>query len=280
MRTHSFGPTDRAVPAIGQGTWYIERAPRAAAVNALRKGLDLGMTHIDTAELYGGGEAEAIVGEAMKGRRDDIFLVSKVMPNRASRAGTVAACEKSLKLLGTDRLDCYLLHWRGRHPLAETIAGLEDLAAAGKILAWGVSNFDADDLDEALGIAGPGRIACNQVLYHLEERGIEHRVIPWCEKNAVAVVGYSPFGHDGFPRAGSAGGKALAEVAARHAATPRQVALAFLTRRPSLFAIPKAADVAHVTDNAGAGALILSSEEAARIEAAFPVGRPRSLAMI
>lgn len=280
MKAHSFGPAGTQVPAIGQGTWYIEQAPRAAAVAALRRGLDLGMTHIDTAELYGGGAAEEIVGEAMKGRRDEVFLVSKVMPNHASRSGTIAACEKSLKLLGTDRLDCYLLHWRGRHPLAETIAGLEDLVAAGKILSWGVSNFDADDLDEALAIAGPGRIACNQVLYHLEERGIEHRVVPWCEKNKVAVVGYSPFGHDGFPGPRTAGGKVLAEIAARHGATPRKIALAFLVRRPSLFTIPKAADVAHVEENAGAGELSLSAEDIAAIDKAFPVGRARSLAMI
>jgi len=280
MRTHRFGPGGATVPVIGQGTWYIERGSRAGAVAALRRGLDLGMTHIDTAELYGGGEAEAIVGEAMKGRRDEVFLVSKVMPNHASRAGTVAACEKSLKLLGTDRLDCYLLHWRGRHPLAETIAGLEDLVRSGKIRAWGVSNFDADDLAEALAIAGPGRIACNQVLYHLEERGIEHRVMPWCEKNGVAVVGYSPFGHDGFPAPRSTGGKVLAEIAGRHDATPRQVALAFLTRAPSLFAIPKAADVAHVEDNAGAGDLVLGAADITAIDQAFPRGKPRSLAMI
>jgi diketogulonate reductase-like aldo/keto reductase len=280
MRTHRFGPLGTRVPAVGQGTWYMEQGPRVAAVAALRRGLDLGMTHIDTAELYGGGAAEEIVGEAMAGRRDEVFLVSKVMPNHASRAGTIAACEKSLKLLGTDRLDCYLLHWRGRHPLAETIAGLEDLVAAGKILSWGVSNFDADDLDEALAIAGPGRIACNQVLYHLEERGIEHRVLPWCEKHKVAVVGYSPFGHDGFPGPRTAGGKVLAEIAARHGATPRKVALAFLVRRPSLFTIPKAAKVGHVEENAGAGDLVLGEEDIAAVERAFPVGRPGALAMI
>lgn len=280
MRTHPFGPADVAVAAIGQGTWYIEQAPRAAAVAALRRGLDLGMTHIDTAELYGGGAAEEIVGEAMKGRREEIFLVSKVMPNHASRAGTIAACEKSLKLLGTDRLDCYLLHWRGRHPLAETIAGLEDLVAAGKIRSWGVSNFDAGDLDEALAIAGPGRIACNQVLYHLAERGIEHKVLPWCEENKVAVVGYSPFGHHDFPAPKSAGGKVLAGIASRHGATPRQVALAFLTRRPSLFTIPKAVQAAHVEENAGAGDLKLAAADIAAIEEAFPLGRPRGLAMI
>ncbi len=273
---HIEGPGQGPVPVIGQGTWYFEQAPRASAIAALRRGLDLGMSHIDTAELYGSGAAETIVGEAIAGRRDAVFLVSKVMPQNASRRGTIAACEASLARLKTDRLDCYLLHWRGRHPLAETIAAFEDLVSAGKIRSWGVSNFDADDLDEAEGIAGPGRIACNQVLYHLEERGIEHRVIPWCEAHGVAVVGYSPFGHGDFP----ATNPALAKIAAAHQATPRQVALAFLTRRPSLFAIPKAADIAHIEENAGAGDLALTDDEIDRIDHAFPLGRPAGLAML
>jgi diketogulonate reductase-like aldo/keto reductase len=258
MQTHIFGPTGVAVGVIGQGTWYIERGDRRAAIEALRRGLDLGMTHIDTAELYGSGKAESIVGEAVAGRRDEVFIVSKVMPTNASRIGIVAACERSLKRLNTDRLDCYLLHWRGRHPLAETIAGFGELKKAGKIRAWGVSNFDRDDLDEALAISGKGEIACNQVLYHLEERGIEHAVIPWCEKHKVAVVGYSPFGHGGFPKPTSKGGAVLAEIAAAHDASARQVALAFLVRRPSLFSIPKAANRRHGEENAGAGALRLS----------------------
>jgi diketogulonate reductase-like aldo/keto reductase len=280
MQQHTFGPNGADVPVIGQGTWYIEQADRKAAVKALKRGLDLGMTHVDTAELYGSGAAETITAEAIAGRRDEVFLVSKVMPQNASRTGTVAACEASLKRLKTDRLDCYLLHWRGRHPLAETIAALEDLATAGKIRAWGVSNFDTDDLAEAEGIAGPGKIACNQVLYHLEERGIEHAVIPWCEAHGVAVVGYSPFGHGGFPAPTSAGGRVLAEIATSHQATARQVALAFLTRRPSLFAIPKAASVAHAEDNAAAGSLDLSQAETARIDKAFPLGRRGGLAML
>lgn len=280
MQLRQFGPTGRDVPAIGQGTWYFERAPRAAAIAALRRGLDLGMRHIDTAELYGSGAAEEIVGEAIAGRRDEVFLVSKVMPSNASRRGTIKACETSLRLLGTDRLDCYLLHWPGSYPLEDTIAAFEALVADGKILSWGVSNFDADELEEVLDIAGEGRIACNQVLYHLEERGIEHAVIPWCEANGVAVVGYSPFGHNSFPSAGSTGGKVLAEIAAAHDATPRQVALAFLTRRPSLFAIPKAASATHVEENAGAAGLVLSAGELDRIDRAFPRGRPRGLAML
>jgi diketogulonate reductase-like aldo/keto reductase len=280
MDIKSFGPTGRPVPAIGMGTWYIERADRKAAVAALRRGLDIGMTHIDTAEMYGSGEAEKITGEAIAGRRDEVFLVSKVLPSNASRKGAVAACEASLKRLKTDRLDCYLLHWRGSYPLADTVAAFEQLVEAGKIASWGVSNFDADDLDELIGVAGPNRIACNQVLYHLGERGIEHSVVPWCEKHKVAVVGYSPFGHNDFPGPRTAGGKVLAGIASAHGTTSRQVALAFLTRRPSLFTIPKAANIAHLEENAGAGDLRLTVSEIAAIEAAFPLPRRGPLAMI
>jgi diketogulonate reductase-like aldo/keto reductase len=271
----------RDVARIGQGSWYIERGDRGEAVAALRRGLDLGLTHIDTAEMYGDGRSEAIIGEAIAGRRDEVFLVSKVLPHHASKAGVRAACERSLRHLRTDRLDCYLLHWRGPHPLAETFAAFEALKSEGKILSWGVSNFDEDDLDEALEAAGPGQIACNQVLYHLRERAIEHAVIPWCERHGVAVTAYSPFGHDGFPAPGSPGGQVLAEIAAAHGASPRQVALAFLTRRASIFAIPKAGTQAHVEDNAGALRLSLSDADLARIDAAFPRGRkPSSLPML
>jgi diketogulonate reductase-like aldo/keto reductase len=280
MQTRIFGAAGVPVAAIGQGTWYIEQADRKAAVAALRRGLDAGMSHIDTAELYGSGKAEEITAEAIAGRRDSVFLVSKVMPQNASRSGTIAACEKSLARLKTDRLDCYLLHWRGHHPLEETIAGFEELCAAGKIRSWGVSNFDTDDLAETEAIAGPNRIACNQVLYHLQERGIEQAVVPWCAQHNVAVVGYSPFGHDGFPSARSAGGKVLAEVAAAHQATPRQVALAFLVRSPGLFTIPKAASAAHVAENAVAGGITLTAAEIAQLDAAFPARRGRGLAMI
>ena len=281
MVTHPFGSTGRDIPSIGQGSWYIEQGDRREAIAALRRGLDLGLSHIDTAEMYGDGRSEAIIGEAIAGRRNDAFLVSKVLPHNASKAGTRAACERSLRHLTTDRLDCYLLHWRGPHPLAETFAAFEALKSEGKILSWGVSNFDADDLDEALAVAGPGAIACNQVLYHLGERAIEHAVIPWCERNGVAVTAYSPFGHDGFPASGSTGGRVLAEIAAAHGATARQVALAFLTRRASVFAIPKAASVAHVEDNAGALRLALTESDLARIETAFARGRkPSSLPML
>ncbi len=206
MEHRPFGSTKREVAMIGQGTWNIEQADSGRAIGALRRGLDLGMTHIDTAEMYGSGAAEELVGEAIAGRRDEVFLVSKVLPHNASRNGTIAACERSLKRLRTDRLDCYLLHWRGSHPLADTVAAFERLSADGKILSWGVSNFDVDDLDELGQVAGAGKPACNQVLYHLRERAIEHAVIPWCEANGVAVVAYSPFGHvGGFPEPHSRG---------------------------------------------------------------------------
>jgi diketogulonate reductase-like aldo/keto reductase len=279
MRHNPFGHTTRDVSVIGQGTWYIDQGDRSSAVSALRAGLDAGMSHIDTAEMY--GDAELVIAEAIAGRRDEVFLVSKVLPSNASRKGTIVACERSLKRLGTDRLDCYLLHWRGQVPLAETVAAFEELKAAGKIASWGVSNFDVDDLNELSKLAGKGAIACNQVLYHLQERAIEYRVIPWCESHGVAVVAYSPFGHNDFPSVRSPGGKVLQQIAEAHHATPRQVALAFLIRQPTVFAIPKASSAAHAADNAAASALTLGAAELADIENAFPRGRePSSLPML
>jgi diketogulonate reductase-like aldo/keto reductase len=279
MERRQFGTTGRAVAVIGQGTWKLEASDRASAVAALRRGLDLGMTHVDTAELY--GIAENMVGEAIAGRRDEVFLVSKVLPTNASRRGTVAACERSLAKLRTDRLDGYLLHWPGPHPLEDTIAAFEQLRRDGKILSWGVSNFDVPELEAARAIAGDGHPACNQVLYHLRQRKIEHDVLPWCERHGVAVVGYSPFGSGRFPGAKSPGGRVLARIAAANGATPRQVALRFLVREPALFAIPKASSAAHVEDNAKAGALALSPAELAEIDAAFPrAPRARELPMI
>ena len=281
MERRQFGPAHDEVPVVGQGTWYIENAKRASAIAALRRGLDLGMTHIDTAELYGSGAAEEVVAEAIAGRRDEVFLVSKVLPQNASRKGTMLACERSLARLQTNRLDCYLLHWRGQYPLEDTFAAFEQLQREGKILSWGVSNFDASDLEEARSIVGDGRIACNQVLYHLKERAIEHAVIPWCEKYGVAVVAYSPFGHGSFPGPRTAGGGVLQEIAEAHHATPRQVGLRFLARRSSVFAIPKASTAEHAAENAGAGDLQLTHAELARIDAAFPLGpRPRSLPVL
>lgn len=264
---------------IGQGTWYIDRGHRATAVAALRRGLELGMTHIDTAEMY--GDAEPVVAEAIAGKRDEVFLVSKVLPSNASRRGTITACERSLARLKTDRLDCYLLHWRGQYPLEETVEAFERLVSAGKIRSWGVSNFDADDLEELLAVAGEGKIACNQVLYHLNERAIEHAVIPWCEANGVAVVAYSPFGHDDFPGPRSKAGQVLQQIADAHGATPRQVALSFLTRHSPVFAIPKASSADHAADNAAAGKLKLTASDIALIDKTCPLGRePSSLPML
>lgn len=279
MQKRIFGGTGREVALIGQGTWNIDHGDWKTAQASLRRGLDLGMTHVDTAEMY--GEAEDLLAEVIAGRRDRIFLVSKVVPQNASRRGVRAACERSLERLETDRLDCYLLHWPGSYPLEETVAGFEDLLREGKILSWGVSNFDVDDLEAILPLAGERGLVCNQVLYHLQERAIEHAVLPWCAEHGVALVGYSPFGHDRFPAPNSAGGRVLAEIAAARNATPRQVALAFLVRQAPLFTIPKAARAEHAADNAGAGDLALSAEEIARIDAAFPRGRrPRSLPML
>ena len=275
MEHRPFGSTKREVAMIGQGTWNIEQADSGRAIGALRRGLDLGMTHIDTAEMYGSGASERLIGEAIAGRREQVYLVSKVLPSNASKRGTIKACDKSLANLNTDHMDCYLLHWRGSYPLEETVAAFETLKRDGKILAWGVSNFDVADLEELAAI-GAGMPACNQVLYHLKERAIEHAVLPWCRQHEVALVAYTPFGSSPEVYAGeTAQGRVLQEVAAAHGATPRQVALAFLLRDPEVFVIPKASSIAHVTDNAGAGALRLSAAESARLDAAFPRGKPR-----
>jgi diketogulonate reductase-like aldo/keto reductase len=280
--TRLFGTTGCHVASVGQGTWKIESSAATAAVAALRRGLDLGLTHIDTAEMYGSGLSEKIIGKAIDGRRDEVFLISKVLPNHASKTGTLAACEKSLAHLKTDRLDCYLLHWRGSIPLEETIAAFETLLRQGKIRAWGVSNFDVPDLDEVAAIAGPGHPACNQVLYHLKERAIEHAVLPWCAEHGSAVVAYTPFGQtSGIFDGATKSGRVLQEIADSHGATPRQVALRFLLRNAETFVIPKASDVAHVTENAGTYDVKLSDADIAKIDAAFPLGKsPRGLPMI
>jgi diketogulonate reductase-like aldo/keto reductase len=278
MKLKKFGTTGHDVSVIGQGTWYIDRGDRKSAVAALRRGLDLGMTHIDTAEMY--GDAELVIAEAIAGRRDETYLVSKVLPSNASRRGTITACERSLSRLKTDHLDCYLLHWRGSYPLAETVEAFDQLVGAGKIRSWGVSNFDAGDLDELLDVAGKGKIACNQVLYHLQERAIEHAVMPWCAKHNVAVVAYSPFGHNDFPDSRSKGGAVLQTVAKRHGVSTRQVALAFLAR-PHVFPIPKSSNADHAAENAAAGDLTLGAEDIAALDQAFPRGpKPRSLPML
>ena len=280
LRTSTFGPLKANVPVIGQGTWQMHAAgARAAgAVNALALGIELGMTHIDTAEMYGDGRAEEIVGDAIAGKpRKDLFVVSKVLPQNASYDGTLRACRRSLKRLRTDYLDVYLLHWRGRHPLEETMSACERLVDEGLIRALGVSNFDVDDMEEARAALTRHPLACNQVLYHLEERSIEHRVLPYCQSNDIALVAYSPFGHGDFGTGSSKGAQALAAIGQRHGATPRQVALAFLTRHPDSFTIPKAERQDHVRENAGAGDLTLTRDDIAAIDAAFPLGRNAGL---
>lgn len=274
MRTHAFGSMKRQVPVIGQGTWQMhDRGQRAKEVAAvLRLGVELGLTHIDTAEMYGEGRAEELVAVAIAGLpREKLFIVSKVLPQNAGYEGTIRACERSLKRLRTDYLDVYLLHWRGNQPLEDTMSALERLVDDGKIRALGVSNFDVVDLEEAQAALRTHPIACNQVLYHLRERYIERDVLPYCQAHDIALVAYSPFGQGEFPGARSAGGRTLAEVAARHDATPTQVTLAFLTRQPGTFAIPKSERDDHVRDNAAAGALQLSATDVAAIDAAFPL---------
>lgn len=265
MELREFGPTAVKVPVVGQGTWEMERN-RKGSIEAIRRGLDLGMTHVDTAEMYGSGTVEEIVGEAIDGRRDDVFLASKVLPRNASREGTIQACERSLKRLRTDRLDLYLLHGPGPHPLEETISAFEELKRTGKIRFYGASNFDAVQMEKAMALAGVGEVACNQVPYHLKNREVEQGLLQWCEDNAVALVGYSPFGQGDFPKRN----RVLEEVASRHDATPRQVTLAFLTRFPHAFAIPKSSKVEHVEENAAAAGLKLTEVDVADIDVAFP----------
>ncbi len=265
MRTVTL-PGGETVPAIGQGTWYMgeQRAEAAREVSALRLGIDLGMTLIDTAEMYASGGAERVVGQAISGLRDRVFVVSKVLPQNASRAGTVRACEQSLKRLGTDRIDLYLLHWRGGHALAETLAGFEALRAAGKIRYWGVSNFDTDDMVELTGLPGAAACAANQVLYHPDSRGIEFDLLPWCVQHGVPVMAYSPLSHHTRKLLGSS---ALQAVARRVGASPAAVAIAWGLRSGRVISIPKAADPGHVRENAAAGGIELSADDLAAIDA-------------
>ena len=271
MRTVAL-PGGETVPALGQGTWYMgeRRGDAAREVAALRLGVDLGMTLIDTAEMYASGGAEEVVAQAVSGIRDRVFIVSKVLPQNASRTGVAAACERSLKRLKTDRIDLYLLHWRGGHPLAETVAAFEALKAAGKIRYWGVSNLDTDDMEELVGVPGGAACAANQVLYHPASRGIEFDLLPWCADHGIPVMAYSPLGHDVRRLLGSS---ALQAVARRHGATPAAVAIAWGMRAGNVISIPKAADLAHVRENAGAGEIELTAEDLAAIDA---VHRPPS----
>jgi len=268
----AFGWTGVKVPVIGQGTWMIEgpREIERRGVEALRVGMDLGLTHIDTAEMYGNGRAEELAGEAIGGRRDEVFLVSKVLPSNASYDGTLRACERSLARLGTDHLDLYLLHWAGSYPLGDTMRAMERLADEGQIRFAGVSNFDVRQVEAAQAALRHHRLAANQVLYHLRDRGIERRLIPYCREQQIAVVGYSPFGHEALPRLDSAGGRVLAEVAQRNRRTVRQVILNFLTRLPDVFTIPKASQAEHTRENAGGSGWTLSAEDVDALDRAFP----------
>jgi diketogulonate reductase-like aldo/keto reductase len=265
MRTVSL-PGGETVPVLGQGTWYMgeRRGDVAKEVAALRLGIDLGMTLIDTAEMYASGGAEEVVAQAVSGIRDRVFLVSKVLPQNASRSGVPAACERSLKRLKTDRIDLYLLHWRGGHPLAETVAAFGALQAAGKIRYWGVSNLDTGDMEELAGVPGGAACAANQVLYHPASRGIEFDLLPWCAGHGVPVMAYSPLGHDVRRLLGS---PALQAVARRHGVTPAAVAIAWGLRGGNVISIPKAADLAHVRENAAAAQIALTAEDLAAIDA-------------
>ena len=271
------------VPVIGQGTWMIEgpRDREQRGVEALRAGLDLGMTHVDTAEMYGDGRAEELVREAIADRRSEVFLVSKVLPSNASYDGVLRACERSLARLGTDHLDLYLLHWESRHPIGETMRAMEKLIDDGRIRFTGVSNFDVPQIEEAQAALRNHKLASNQVMYCLDARGIERKLIPHCYQHGIAVVGYSPFHQGKMPRADSPNGKVLESVAQRNGRTVRQVILNFLTRLPQVFAIPKAATPEHTRENAGAVGWSLSDEDLAAIHRAFPVpDRDVPLAML
>jgi diketogulonate reductase-like aldo/keto reductase len=271
MRTVTL-PGGETVPALGQGTWYMgeRRGEAAKEADALRLGVDLGMTLLDTAEMYASGGAETVIAQAVRGIRDRVFIVSKVLPQNASRAGTVAACERSLKRLATDRIDLYLLHWRGGHPLAETVGAFQALQAAGKIRHWGVSNLDTADMEELIGVPGGSACAANQVLYHPDSRGIEFDLLPWCAVHNIPIMAYSPLGHHVRRLLGSS---ALQAVAARHNATPAQIAIAWGMRSGNVISIPKAADPTHVRENAAAGEIELTPEDLTAIDA---VHRPPS----
>jgi diketogulonate reductase-like aldo/keto reductase len=265
--------TGEKVPALGIGTWHMgeRREKRAAEVRAISGALDLGLNLIDTAEMYGEGGAEEVVAEALAGRRDKVYLVSKVYPHNASRKGTIAACERSLKRLRTDRLDLYLLHWRGSHPLAETVAAFEALKSAGKIRSWGVSNFDVGDLASLLRVADGSDCLSNQVLYHLGSRGVEWRLLSRCRDNGIMVMAYSPLGQGPLLKA-----PALKAVAAKHGCDPGAIALAFLLRSPGVVAIPKASQMAHVAANVRALEIALDDDDLAALDAAFPPPRRAS----
>jgi len=266
-------PGGERVPALGQGTWHMGETRRRMAEEAaaVRLGIDLGMTLIDTAEMYGNGGAEEMVANAAEGLRDDLFIVSKVYPHNASRTGVVAACERSLQRLRTDRIDLYLLHWRGSIPFAETLEGFERLLREGKIRHYGVSNFDRADIAEWVALKGGDTVAADQVLYNLSRRGPEWDLVPWCRERGIAIMAYTPLGQGSLLR-----DRTLAEIARRRNATPAQVALAWLLRQQGMIVIPKAARLEHVRDNRGALDVVLTQEDLAVLDRAFPPPRVKS----
>lgn len=255
------------VPTLGQGTWAMgeDSRHRKEEVAALQLGLDLGMSLIDTAEMYANGRAEEVVGEAIAGRRQHVFLVSKVLPSNASRRGTLKACEGSLRRMKTECLDLYLLHWRGSFPLGETVEAFDELTRAGKIKFWGVSNFDTPDMQEVHGLAGGKAMATNQVLYNLKRRGIEYDLLDWCRQRQISIMAYSPIEQGRMLE-----NKVLKSVASRHGATAAQVALTWLLRQPEVIVIPKAASLEHVRENRGALDIRLTIEDLADLDGAFP----------
>ena len=271
-------PAGDEVPALGQGAWKMaeDRARRADELAALRLGIELGMTLIDTAEMYGEGKTEELVGEAIVGLRDRVFLVSKVYPHNASRVGVAQACERSLRRLKTDRLDLYLLHWPGSVPIAETVEGFEALKRAGKIRHWGVSNFDADEMEELFEVPGGRACATNQILYNLSRRGPEYDLLPWMEERGLPTIAYSPIEQGRLRRSG-----ALDEIGRKHGATLYQIALAWVMRRPDVIAIPKAARAEHVRENRTAAGIVLDEHDLSAIDAAYaPPKRKKPLEMI
>jgi diketogulonate reductase-like aldo/keto reductase len=271
-------PSGEAVPGMGQGTWGMgeDRSRRADEIAALRLGLDIGLTLIDTAEMYAGGVAEQVVGQAIAGRRADVFLVSKVLPNHATRRGTITACEASLRHLNTDHLDLYLLHWRETTPLDETLEGFEALVRGGKIRYWGVSNFDVSDMEDLVSLPGGGAVATDQVLYNLTRRGIELNLLPWCRERKTPIMAYSP-----IEQGRLLNNRALGRVARRLVATPAQVALAWVLRHPDVIAIPKASHIDHVRENRGALEITLSDADLAELDRALPrPSRPVALEML
>jgi len=271
-------PSGKTVPALGQGTWMMgeQASQRKAEIEALRLGLDLGMTLIDTAEMYGEGGAEEVVGEAMRGRREEVYLVSKVYPHNATRRGMIAACERSLKLLRTDYLDLYLHHWRGAVPLEETLEALQSLKDAGKILDYGVSNYDTSDMEEAAALPGGEQIATNQVLYNLVHRGVEWDLVPWCRQRGIPVMAYSPIEHSPREQRSMLQHPQLASIAQRHGATPAQIALAWLLRQEQTIVIPKASNPQHVHENCAALEIGLNADDLAQLDQAFPPPRRKT----